>query len=317
MVTASHNPPSDNAVKAYWSTGGQIVPPHDKAIIERVMAGPVIKQADFAAAVADGKVIMCTAEVDAAYIAQVKQQSLAPGSSPRELKVIYSPLHGVGSSAVVPALDAAGFTDVEVFAPHAEPNGDFPNVPGHVSNPENRAVFDAIIERARETGADLILATDPDCDRVGAAAPVSAPDPGGEWHVFNGNQIGALMTDYVLSARQSAGTLTPDHYVAKTLVTTELIRSIADSYNVRTEGNLQVGFKWIGELMDVVGPDHFVFGSEESHGYLVGQYARDKDGGVACMLMAELAAKAKSEGQSLYEKLQSLYAQQAITKNAW
>ncbi|MEM7314418.1 MAG: phospho-sugar mutase, partial [Planctomycetota bacterium] len=216
MVTASHNPPSDNAVKAYWSTGGQILPPHDKGVIDRVMSADAIQRSDFDEAVAAGKIVLCKEEVDPAFIAELKGQSF-PG--PRDLKVIYSPLHGVGSTAVVPALEADGFTDVEVYGPHAEPNGDFPNVPGHVSNPENAAVFDSIIERAREVGADLILATDPDCDRLGCASPITS-DSSGAWRTYNGNQIGVLLTDYVLEQRKKSGAISPEHFLVKTLVTT-------------------------------------------------------------------------------------------------
>jgi phosphoglucomutase/phosphomannomutase len=195
-----------------------------------------------------------------------------------------------------------------VFADHAEPSGDFPNVPQHISNPENAAVFDAIIRRARQIGADVILASDPDCDRLGVAAPLTL-DPSGPWKTFNGNQIGALLADYILEQRRAAGTLSPDHYVVKTLVTTEMIRRIADSYDVKTYGDLQVGFKWIAGVVDQQGPERFVFGTEESHGYVVGQYTRDKDGAVASMLMAELAALCKSRRQSLHEKLDALYWQ--------
>lgn len=305
MVTASHNPPSDNAVKVYWSTGGQILPPHDKGVIDRVMTVDEISRVDFDQALADGKISMVLNETDQAFIETLSKQAY-PG--PRDIRVIYSPLHGVGASAVVPVLDADGFTQIEVFAPHAEPNGDFPNVPNHVSNPENAAVFDAIIERAKESDADVILASDPDCDRLGVAAPVSSTDSS-EWKTFNGNQIGVLLADYVLAQKQAAGELSADHYVIKTLVTTEMIRRIASHYGVKTFGELLVGFKWIGGVMDDEGPDKFVFGTEESHGYLVGQYARDKDGAVASMLMAELTAVTKANGQTLHEKLDSLYVQ--------
>jgi phosphoglucomutase/phosphomannomutase len=304
MVTASHNPPSDNAVKVYWAGGVQVLPPHDKAIIARVMNVQEIKTSNFAEAVADGKVVMCKAETDAAFIAAVKAQSI-PG--PREVKIIYTPLHGVGESCVAPALAADGFKEVEVFSPQREPNGDFPNVPGHVSNPENPAVFDAPIARAKETGANLVLATDPDCDRMGAAAPVTN-DKKGEWRTFTGNQLGALLTDYVLSKRKQASGLT-NKYVVKTLVTTEMIRRIADSFGVATHGNLHVGFKWIAQEIDASGPDGFLFGAEESHGYLAGTHVRDKDAAVACLLMAELAAACQAEGKSLHEKLESLYWQ--------
>ena len=305
MVTASHNPPSDNAVKAYWSTGGQILPPHDTGVIERVMNVDRIERVDFDAAVADGRIELCREEVDQAFLEALKRQAFA---GPRDVRIIYSPLHGVGASAVLPALRADGFEEVELFGPHAEPSGDFPNVPQHVSNPENTAVFDAIIEHARKVKAELILATDPDCDRLGCAAPCTL-DSSGEWRTFSGNQIGVLLADYLLEKRKKAGMLSPSHYVVKTLVTTEMIRRIAESYGVRTFGDLLVGFKWIAGVVDEQGPDHFVFGTEESHGYLVGQYARDKDGAVACMLMAELAAHAKSQKLSLHQKLESLYWQ--------
>lgn len=305
MVTASHNPPSDNAVKAYWSTGGQLVPPDDKGVIERVMNVGEIEQDDFDESVASGKVVLCTAETDAAYLREVKAQSFA---GPRGIKIIYSPLHGVGEASVAPALAGAGFANVEVFGPHREKSGDFPNVPGHVSNPENPQVFTSIIERAKETAANLVLATDPDCDRMGCAAPLTR-DTAGAWATFTGNQLGALLADYVLSQRKTSGGLSKEHYLVKTLVTTEMIRRIGDSYGVTTHGNLQVGFKWIGEIMDQKGPDKFLFGAEESHGYLVGQYARDKDAAVACQLMAELAARCQAEGLSLHEQLDRLHWQ--------
>jgi phosphoglucomutase/phosphomannomutase len=304
MVTASHNPPSDNAVKCYWSTGGQLLPPHDKNVIERVMNVGEIRRVPFADALQDGRVVYCQEEVDAAYLANVRAQSLG---GPRDVKMIFSPLHGVGAISVAPVLASAGFQDVEIYAPHADPNGDFPNVPGHVSNPENSAVFDRIIERAQEVRADVILATDPDADRLGCAAPLSRG--GRPWGTFTGNQIGALLTDYILEARKSARSLSSEHYVVKTLVTTEMIRRIADSYGVKTYGNLLVGFKWINQVIDQVGPEKFVLGTEESHGYQVGTYARDKDGPVAALLLAELAAKVKATGQTLHEKLDSLFWQ--------
>lgn len=305
MVTASHNPPSDNAVKVYWSNGAQVLPPHDKAIIDRVMSVQEIRCVSFDDAVREGRVLFCTEEIDAAFLEVLKAQRF-PG--PRDLRVIYSPLHGVGASAVCPILQADGFKDVEVYAPHAELSGDFPNVPGHVSNPENPKVFDAIVVHAQQSRADLILATDPDCDRMGAAAPKTV-DPRGPWGTFTGNQLGALLTDFILEQRRRLGQLSPEHYVVKTLVTTELIRRIADSYGVRTYGNLHVGFKWIAEQVDRAGPERFLFGTEESHGFVVGSYSRDKDGAVACMLLAELAASVKSQGKTLHEKLESLYWQ--------
>jgi phosphoglucomutase/phosphomannomutase len=305
MVTASHNPPSDNAVKVYWSTGGQIIPPHDKGIIDRVMSVQEIRRADFDEMVAAGKIIFCQEEMDSAFQRAVLTQS-TPG--PRDLSVIYSPLHGVGGTAVLPVLAAAGFRNVETFAPHAKPDGDFPNVPGHVANPENPAVFDALVERGIQAGADLALATDPDCDRIGCAAP-ETPAKDGPWKTLSGNQIGALLADYVLENHQRAGRLKPQDYIVQTLVTTQLVRRIADSYGVRTIGDLMVGFKWIAAAIDEHGPDGFLFGTEESHGYMAGTYVRDKDGACASLLLCELAARLKASGQTLHEKLDALFWQ--------
>lgn len=302
MVTASHNPPSDNAVKVYWSTGAQVLPPHDSAIIDRVMNVQQIHTVPFEEAVSAGKVSIVTKEIDEAFLAQAVKFAW---SGSREVRVMYSPLHGVGGYAVLPLLEAAGFKDVVVFGPHAEPNGNFPNVPGHVSNPENSAVFDAMIAQAKADGTDIILATDPDCDRLGCAAPLTLSDRN-QWGTLNGNQIGALLTDYVISKMKAAGKLSERSYVIKTLVTTELTRRISESYGVRCEGNIHVGFKWIAGLMDSLGPDDFVFGTEESHGYLIGQYVRDKDGAAACLLMAQLAADLKAAGLTVHQRLEQL-----------
>lgn len=299
MVTASHNPPSDNAVKVYWSSGAQVLPPHDKAIIDRVMTCQEIRSVPFEQALADGRVEVVTAEIDKAY---TDAAAACAFEGPRNAKILYSPLHGVGAAAVLPLLQRDGFQDVEVYGPHEQPSGDFPNVPGHVSNPENKAVFDAPIEHGKEIGADLILATDPDCDRIGCAAPMTS-DPKGPWRTFNGNEIGAILAQYVLSKRADRDSLSSNDYVVKTLVTTELIRRVAESFDVRCVGDLLVGFKYIAEVIDREGPDQFVFGTEESHGYLVGQYCRDKDGAVACMLMCELAAELKSKQTTMHDYL--------------
>jgi len=303
MITASHNPPTDNALKVYWSTGGQLLPPHDSGVIDRVYRVKEIEQIPWNEGLASGRIEYCQEEVDAAFIAAVLRQSTG---GPRELKIIYSPLHGVGASAVCPVLDAAGFKDVEIFGPHAAPDPDFSNVPGHVANPENAVVFDAMIARGREIAADLILATDPDCDRLGCAARLTASRDA-PWGTLTGNQIGSLLTDALLAARKAAGGLRPSLYVVKTLVTTELIRRIADDYGVQTAGNLLVGFKYIGGEMDLRGPKDFVFGAEESYGFLAGDHVRDKDAAVASLLLAELAARLKARGKTLHQQLDELF----------
>ena len=303
MVTASHNPPSDNAVKVYWSNGAQLIPPHDQAVIAKVAGVQGIPKQNFEQGVRDGSIHLIREEIDSALLEQHLQHSF---EGPRDLKVIFSPLHGVGEFNVKSLLNAVGFNQLEIFEPHREPNGDFPNVPGHVSNPENAIVFDAIIDRARESGAELILASDPDCDRMGAAAPVTS-DLSGEWRTFNGNQLCALLGDFVLGEKEKNGTLDESSYVVTTLVTSKMLSRICDAYQVRCSQENLVGFKWICNVMDIDGPDNFVFGTEESHGFLVGQYCRDKDGAIACLLMTELAALVKSKGKSLFEHLDDLY----------
>ncbi|MDO4569036.1 MAG: phospho-sugar mutase [Planctomycetia bacterium] len=305
MVTASHNPPSDNAVKVYWNTGGQALFPHDEGIIRKVMSLESVRKVSFDDALKSGDIEYCQDEVDQAFIDAVLKISL-PGS--RDLHVVYSPLHGVGASCVLPVLEKAGFENVELFGPHAEPSGDFPNVPNHVSNPENPAVFDMIIDYARQKGGiDLILATDPDSDRLGVAAPLSFEE-GSVWKTITGNQIAALMAEYLLSARKAAGTLSPENYVVETLVTTPLVKRIGDAYGVRTINDLLVGFKFIGGAIEENGPENFVFGAEESYGFLIGAHARDKDAAAAALTMCELAAAAKSQRKTIHDKLEEIYA---------
>lgn len=303
MVTASHNPPSDNAVKVYWSNGAQLVPPHDKGVIDEVMQVSEIHQVPFQKALDDGKVVMCREEADAALLEQHLKFNFG---GPRDLKVIYSPLHGVGEFNVKTLLEECGFQQLEIYEPHREPSGDFPNVPENVSNPENAKVFEDIIAHAQKHGGDLILATDPDCDRMGAAAPLTM-DSCGEWGTLTGNQLGALLIDYVLQKMQQQGTLTPEHYTVTTLVTTLLSKRVTESYGATCYNQNLVGFKWIGTVMDQIGADKFVLGTEESYGYLVGEYARDKDGAVACLLISQLAAECRAAGESLFDRLNALH----------
>jgi len=308
MVTASHNPPSDNAVKVYWSTGGQVLPPHDEKIIDRVMHCERIERTDFEQALAAGKVKFVTQEIDEKFQNEALKFSWA---GERNARIVYSPLHGVGGFVVPSLLKAAGFSEVLEYQPQSTPDGDFPNVPGHVSNPENPAVFDAIVEYAKSVKADIALATDPDCDRMGCSCPLTL-HPESSWATINGNQLGVLLTDYVISKLKQAGRLPKDPYVIKTLVTTEMIRRVAEGYKVRCEGNIHVGFKWIAGLMDDCGPEGFVFGTEESHGYLIGTYVRDKDGAAACLLMAQMAADLKAVGKTLHERLDELMLEHGV-----
>ncbi len=303
MVSASHNPPQDNAVKMFGSNGGQFCPPADGELMKCVDSVSLIARKPSAEATRDRQIIGCQADTGPRYQAAVLANSF-PG--PRDIGIIYSPLHGVGQTSVLPVLLADGFTRVEVFAEQAEPNGDFPNVPGGIANPENPAIFSQLIARAQATGADLAIASDPDADRIGCAAPLSFD--GEQWEVLNGNQIGVLLADYVLRKRQAAGSISPQHYIVTTLVTTEMIRRIGDFYGVRIIGDVLTGFKWISNAIEQNGEQKFVFGCEEAHGYTVGTYVRDKDAAAAAMLLAESAAELKAQGRTLHEHLESLFA---------
>jgi phosphoglucomutase/phosphomannomutase len=301
MVSASHNPPTDNAVKVFWSTGGQLCPPHDRGVMQSVGQVASVNRRPFVEAQSDGRIACCQAEMDARYREAVLAHSL-PG--PRDLKILYSPLHGVGLTSVLPILAADGFVDVEVFGPQAIPDGDFPNVPDRIANPERPEVFDALIDRAEQTGADLALASDPDADRIGCAARLTRR---GRWKTLTGNQIGVLLADYILRRRRQAGSLGADSYIVKTLVATEMLRRVADLHQVRTIGDVLTGFKWIAQVVDAVGAKDFVFATEEAHGYMVGDYVRDKDAAGAAMLLAELAAESRAQGRTLHEVLEGLY----------
>ena len=303
MVTASHNPPSDNAVKVYWSGGVQVLPPHDKGIIEKVMHVDEINRVPFHNGVQEGRVVFMEDEIDPAFVKAVLQQAT---SSARQLSVLYTPLHGVGATAVCPVLQAAGFQDVRLYAPQAEPDGDFPNVPGHVANPENPEVLTGAIEEARTRSDDVVMASDPDCDRLGAAAALR-PEEDSEWRTFTGNQLGALLAEWVLETKKRHNVLQSTDTIVTTLVTSGLIRRIGEKYGVNVIDGLQVGFKWIGRTIDDIGPEHFIFGCEESHGYLAGTHVRDKDASVAALLLAELAAELKAKGKTLHQKLDDLF----------
>ena len=303
MVTASHNPPSDNAVKVYWSGGVQVLPPHDKGIIERVMQVNEISRFPFDDGVENGRVVFMEDEIDPAFVRAVLKQA-TPSS--RDLSVVYTPLHGVGATAVLPVLQGAGFQSVRLYGPQAEPNGDFPNVPGHVANPENPEVLTGAIEEARNRSDDVVMASDPDCDRLGAAAAL-APKKDSDWKTFTGNQLGALLAEWVLETKRRQNVLQPTDTIVTTLVTSGLVRHIGEKYGLSVIDGLQVGFKWIGRTIDDIGPEHFVFGCEESHGYLAGTHVRDKDASVAALLLAELAAELKAQGRTLHQKLDDLF----------
>ncbi|WP_435005182.1 phospho-sugar mutase [Tundrisphaera lichenicola] len=305
MITASHNAPSDNGFKCYAATGGQVIPPDDSGIIARVKEASdrEIPEADYAKAVADGSIVLVGTEVDEAYTSAVVGESVSPA---RDVSIVYTPMHGVGVTSVAASLLKAGFAKVNVLASQKTPDGDFPNVPGHVSNPEIPKTLDAAIAEAKATGADLVLASDPDADRIGVGLPVTG-DPSGDWTTLDGNQIGALLAAFVMKETKDRGKLRDDHYLVTTLVSTEMVRDLAHREGVAIEDDLLVGFKWIAQRIDERGPVGFLFGFEESHGYLKGTHVRDKDAAVASLLFAELAATVKDRKQTILEYLDDLY----------
>ena len=305
MITASHNPPSDNGFKCYAPTGGQVVPPDDAGIIACVKAASdrEIPETPLSAAIADGSIVLAGPEIDNAYIAAVVAESVSPA---RDLSIVYTPMHGVGETSVAAALTRAGFGRLNILASQRSPDGDFPNVPGHVSNPEIPKTLDASIAEAKAQGADLVLASDPDADRIGVAVPV-AGDPSGDWRALDGNEIGVLLAAFVMKQTKALGRLRSDHYLITTLVTSRMARALAEREGVRVEDDLLVGFKWIGQRIDQAGPAGFLFGFEESHGYMKGTFVRDKDAATAALLFAELAATVKDRKQTVLEYLDDLY----------
>lgn len=304
MISASHNPPADNGFKAYWSNGGQVVAPHDRGIIEHVRSAGTIPSVDFDDAVADGRIELIGEDFDARYVDQVVQLSQ---STRRDVTALFSPLHGVGESNVFAVIRRAGFDGVQIFEPHRSPDGNFPNVPDHFPNPENLAVFDPLLAAIRDSGTpvELILASDPDADRLG----VVARSRDGQYVPLSGNQVGALLTDYLLRKRKERGVFSPDDYVVETLVTTPLTRAVAEAHGARCFHELLVGFKFIAEIMEQQGTEHFVFGTEESIGFLAGGYCRDKDAAVCGLFILELAAELKADGLTVLDQLDALYRQ--------
>jgi len=307
MVTASHNPPSDNAVKVYWAGGVQVLPPHDQGIIDRVMRVEEVRREPFAEGVASGRLKFVEEEIDPRFIRAVLAASdPALPDSARGISILYTPLHGVGATAVVPVLREAGFATLRVYAPHETPDGDFPNVPGHVANPENPAVLEGPIAEAQARGDDLVLASDPDCDRLGAATPLTRTT-GSAWATFTGNQLCGLLCEQAIAGRRARAASRPDDYVVTTLVTSGLVRRVAEGAGLACDDSQLVGFKWICSAIDRHGPEGFVFGTEESHGYLAGTHVRDKDAAVAALLMAELTGTLAASGRTPHERLDELF----------
>ena len=303
VITASHNPKEYNGYKVYWNDGSQVVAPHDQNIITEVNRISSPDEVRFAGN--PSLIHLIGQEVDNAYLAEVKKLSINPAAirQQHDLGIVYTPLHGSGVTLVPPALAEFGFTNVSVVAAQARPDGDFPTVQS--PNPEEKAAMQQALDQAKAQNADLVLATDPDADRVG----VGVKNDKGEWVLLNGNQTAALLTHYILSARARAGKRQPTDYIVYTIVTSEILGDIARRYDVKSYRTL-TGFKYIAGLMrELAGQATYICGGEESYGFLIGDFVRDKDAVSACALVAEMAAVAKSQGRTLYEEMKQMYAE--------
>lgn len=318
-ITASHNPPEYNGYKVYWEDGAQITPPHDKGIMDEVRAVTdynTVKTMELAQAKAAGLYQTIGAEVDDGYISELKKQVIhqdaidAVGS---ELKIVYSPLHGTGNIPARRILRELGFKNVYVVKKQELPDGDFPTV--SYPNPEAKEAFELGLGLAKEVDADLVLATDPDADRLGVYVKDSKT---GEYKELTGNMSGCLLADYEIGQRKELYGLPEDGYLIKTIVTSNMADAIAKSYGV---GLIEVltGFKYIGQQIlgfETTGKGHYLFGFEESYGCLIGTHARDKDAIVATMALCEAAAYYKTKGKTLWDAMVDMYEKYGYYKDA-
>ncbi len=310
VVTASHNPPEYNGYKVYWSDGGQIVPPHDKGIIEEVRK--VSTQIHLMArdeAQKKGLLIIIDEQIDAEYRQVIKECSLRPDLLKQhgsELKVVFTPLHGTGGVMLPQVLGEMGIEVIEV-PEQSEPDGNFPTVES--PNPEEASAMKMAIELGKEKQADLVMGTDPDGDRLGIAVPKNiVPGSNSEFQLINGNQLGALLADYIFQSRKELGTLPDKPAFVKTIVTTELQRLIAESYGA-TSYDVLTGFKYIADKIKQfeTSGETYVFGGEESYGYLATDKIRDKDAVSSAFLTAEMALYHRTRNKSLLDRLNEIY----------
>ncbi len=308
MITASHNPKEYNGYKAYWDDGAQFVAPHDVDVIKEVNKITDIESIRFDANNALIEII--GEEIDRVFVDKVKTLSLSPEAIKRhkDLKIVYSPIHGCGAKLVPMALHAFGFENVIKVEEQFVLSGDFPTV--HSPNPEESAALDLAIRKAKAVDADIVMASDPDCDRLG----IAVKDEKGQWILINGNQTCMVFTYYLIKKWEELGKLKGNEYVVKTIVTTEIIKDIADKAKVELY-DCYTGFKWIAAIMrQNEGKKSYIGGGEESYGYLVEDFCRDKDAVSACAIMAEITAWAKDNGKTWLELLQDLYIEYGYGK---
>jgi len=301
VITASHNPKEYNGYKVYWDDGGQLVYPHDINVIHEVKKIGSIDDVNFHGK--ENLIEIIGESIDYEYLLRLKQLSLSPDIIKRhhDMKIVYTPIHGTGVKLVPMALRTFGFTNILNVPEQDIVSGNFPTV--HSPNPEEPAAMELAIKRAKETSAQLVMATDPDADRVGIAVRAN----NGNFVLLNGNQTASLLIFYLLTKWKENGKLTGSEYIAKTIVTSEILKDIAMSYQVKTYDVL-TGFKYIAELIrNLEGSEKFIGGGEESYGYLIGDFVRDKDAVISCCMIAETAAWAEDKGLTLYEMLIDIY----------
>lgn len=306
VITASHNPPSDNGFKAYWEDGGQVVAPQDQAILEKVRQVRGINRVDLAQAKADGLVELLGDRVDQAYLQMAQREYLF--CPERDATIVYSPLHGTGVTIVPAALSGAGFADVHMPAEQTKMDGTFPTVPENYPNPELPVAMGMAVKLGREVNADIVMASDPDADRLG----VFVPDREQGFQYITGNAFGAMMLDFVLERRREQRTLPENAYVLTTFVTTGLVRKICQAYGVEVVDDLLVGFKNMAYEMyrrEEAGQDasDMVFAFEESIGYMASAHVRDKDSASAALIAAQMAAWCKARGMTLLDRMEQMY----------
>lgn len=306
VISASHNPPMDNGFKAYWSDGGQLVAPHDKGVLAVAGGLNEIHKIDFDQAINEGRIEIIGKKVDDAYIQAVVAQ--AEGTD-RDVSIIYSPLHGAGQTSVLPSLRAAGFHSISVVDDQMIPDGNFPTIEGRRANPEDKVANDRAVAQMVAEKADIAITNDPDADRIGIMVR-----QGNDVKYLSGNQSAVLVADFALKQKQKNGTLTPKHFIAKTIVTTDMLTAIANKYNVKMYTNMLIGFKYIGDLVNKKEDtdEIFVMGGEESYGLVKGTYARDKDGATGALPLAEYAAELKKDDKTLYDRLIELFREHGV-----
>ena len=307
-LTASHNPKEYNGYKAYWSDGAQVIAPHDTGIIDEV--NKIASVADIKFDRNPELIEIIGEEIDKIYLDRIKTLSLSPDiiAKHHDIPIVYTPIHGTGVKLIPDSLANFGFTNIIHVPEQDVVSGDFPTVVS--PNPEEPAALDMAVKRAIETNAELVMASDPDADRIG----IAVKNDKGEWVLVNGNQIVMLMLNYIMTTYQERGLIKGNEFIVKTIVTTETIKTIAERNNIKMY-DCYTGFKWIAAIIrDLEGKERYIGGGEESYGFLAQDFVRDKDAVSAMSLMAEIAAWAKERGLTMYQMIQDIYLKYGFSK---